>query len=130
MILTKRWEPFFLELSDILIDGIMGRPEAQAAELFLKVKQEAKKMGILVNTFESPLKWEDMKLNEDGLLPVVVQDHKNLEILMVGYMNQEAFEETLATGRMTYYSRSRKELWIKGNDLRPFPVCEKAHDRL
>ena len=36
------------ELSDILIDGIMGRPEAQAAELFLKVKQEAKKMGILV----------------------------------------------------------------------------------
>ena len=39
-----------------------------------------------------------MKLNEDGLLPVVVQDHKNLEVLMVAYMNQEAFEETLATG--------------------------------
>ena len=55
-----------------------------------------------------------MKLNEDGLLPVVVQDHKNLEILMVGYMNQEAFEETLATGRMTYYSRSRKCQWVKG----------------
>ena len=113
------------KLSDMLIDGIMGRPEAQAAELFLKVKQEAKKMGILVNTFESPLKWEDMKLNEDGLLPVVVQDHKNLEILMVGYMNREAFEETLATGRMTYYSRSRKELWIKGMTSGHFQYVKK-----
>ena len=63
------------ELSDILIDGIMGKPVAEPAELFLRVKQEAKKMGISVNTFESPLKWEDLKLNEDGLLPVVVQDH-------------------------------------------------------
>ena len=113
------------ELSDILIDGIMGKPVAEPAELFLRVKQEAKKMGISVNTFESPLKWEDMKLNEDGLLPVVVQDHKNLEVLMVAYMNQEAFGETLATGRMTYYSRSRQELWTKGLTSGHFQYVKK-----
>ena len=82
-------------------------------------------MGISVNTFESPLKWEDMKLNEDGLLPVVVQDHKNLEVLMVAYMNQEAFEETLVTGRMTYYSRSRQELWTKGLTSGHFQYVKK-----
>ena len=44
---------------------------------------------------------------------------------MVGYMNQEAFEETLATGRMTYYSRSRKELWIKGMTSGHFQYVKK-----
>ena len=75
-------------------------------------------MGISVNTFESPLKWEDMKLNEDGLLPVVVQDHKNLEVLMVAYMNQEAFEETLATGRMTLLQPQPSGALEKGRDER------------
>lgn len=104
------------ELLEILkkdgTDGICGKTEAQ--ENFLAVKQLAKKQGLCVNTFESPLSWDEMKLNSDGLLPVVVQDHKNLEVLMVAYMNREAFEMTLATGRMTYYSRSRQELWVKG----------------
>ena len=47
-------------------------------------------------------------------MPVVVQDYKTLEVLMLAYMNREAFEETVRTGRMTYWSRSRKELWVKG----------------
>ena len=57
---------------------------------------------------------EELKLNSDGMLTVVVQDVATDEVLMVAYMNQEAYEKTLETGTMTYWSRSRNELWIKG----------------
>ena len=60
------------------------------------------------------LGWEELKLNSDGMLTVVVQDVATDEVLMVAYMNQEAYEKTLETGTMTYWSRSRNELWIKG----------------
>ena len=59
-------------------------------------------------------KWSDLKKNSDGMVPVVVQDYKNDEVLMVAYMNEEAFNKTIDTGVMTYYSRSRNELWVKG----------------
>ena len=49
-----------------------------------------------------------------GLIVAVAQDFRTGEILMVAFMNQEAWEATLATGRATYYSRSRKSLWVKG----------------
>ena len=60
------------------------------------------------------LGWEELKLNSDGMLTVVVQDVATDEVLMVSYMNQEAYEKTLETGTMTYWSRSRNELWIEG----------------
>ena len=60
------------------------------------------------------LSFKDFKLNSDGLIPVVVQDYVNNEVLMVAYMNEEAYNMTVDTGIMTYYSRSRQELWIKG----------------
>ena len=50
----------------------------------------------------------------DGLLPVVVQDAVTLKVLMVGYMNREAYDKTIAEGRVTFYSRSRECLWTKG----------------
>ncbi|MBT8340924.1 MAG: phosphoribosyl-AMP cyclohydrolase [Desulfatitalea sp.] len=50
----------------------------------------------------------------DGLLPAVVQDHADGEVLMVGFMNREAWETTLRTGKATFYSRTRKTLWTKG----------------
>ena len=49
-----------------------------------------------------------------GLLPVVVQDHASKDVLMVAFMNAEAWEQTLATGKATYFSRSRQALWVKG----------------
>ena len=58
--------------------------------------------------------WEDLKLNSDGMVCVVVQDDKNKDVLMVAYMNREAYEKTIETGVMTYWSRSRNELWVKG----------------
>jgi phosphoribosyl-AMP cyclohydrolase len=50
----------------------------------------------------------------DGLIPVVVQDYKRKEVLMVAYMNEDALKKTLDTGYATYWSRSRKKLWMKG----------------
>jgi phosphoribosyl-ATP pyrophosphohydrolase/phosphoribosyl-AMP cyclohydrolase len=49
-----------------------------------------------------------------GLAPAIVQDADNGEILMLGFMNREAFEKTLATGFVTFYSRTRNQLWTKG----------------
>ena len=50
----------------------------------------------------------------DGLIPAIVQDHTTGELLMLAYMNQDAWEATLSTGNATYYSRSRQKLWVKG----------------
>jgi len=49
-----------------------------------------------------------------GLIPAIVQDAATGEILMLAYMNRQAFEATLATGKATYFSRSRQALWVKG----------------
>ena len=56
----------------------------------------------------------DLSKNADGLLPVIIQDATTLKVLMLGYMNEEAFERTVATGRVTFWSRSRQTLWTKG----------------
>ena len=55
-----------------------------------------------------------VKFNADGLVCAIAQDHHNKDILMVAWMNQEALEETLSTGQVVYYSRSRQALWRKG----------------
>ena len=80
----------------------------------MEMKQILKGAGIVTDTFESTVEWKDFKLGSDGLIPVIVQDYKSLEVLMMAYMNEEAFQATLATGRMTYFSRSRQQLWLKG----------------
>ncbi len=59
----------------------------------------------------------EMSLNfgkSDGLIAAVVQDYATNRVLMVGYMNQEAFDKTMSTGLVTFYSRSRQKLWTKG----------------
>ena len=63
---------------------------------------------------KSSIAWSDFKLNSDGMVPVIVQDYKTDEVLMLAYMNEEAYLTTLKLGKMTYWSRSRKELWHKG----------------
>jgi len=56
------------------------------------------------------LDWKKM----DGLIPVIVQEANTKEVLMLAYANREALENTLKTGKGTYWSRSRQELWVKG----------------
>lgn len=96
------------------ICGISGYAINENAKELLPIKELCKNNDIPVNTFESALPWEEFKLNSDGHVTVVVQDYKTDEVLMVAYMNEEAYQMTLQTGKMTYYSRSRDELWIKG----------------
>jgi phosphoribosyl-AMP cyclohydrolase len=58
--------------------------------------------------------------NSQGLVPVIAQDAGNGEVLMMAWMNSEALKLTLETRRMTYYSRSRQSLWVKGESSRHF----------
>ena len=63
---------------------------------------------------KTKLNLNDFKFDKFGLIPAVVQDYKSGEVLMLAYMNREAWLKTLETGKATYWSRSRNELWIKG----------------
>ena len=110
-----------MEQSEILrilkSDGVKGvsgmfvsRPEMD----FSAFKEICAKEGIQMTSFESLMDFSEFKLNSDGLIPVIVQDYKTNEVLMMAYMNEEAFDNTVKTGRMTYYSRSRQCLWLKG----------------
>ena len=57
---------------------------------------------------------EALKYNSDGLIPAIAQQHDTGEILMMAWMNKDAVAETLQTGKVCYYSRSRRKLWRKG----------------
>lgn len=59
------------------------------------------------------------------LIPAVVQDYKTKEILMLAYVNEEAFRKTISTGYATFYSRSRKKLWVKGEESGNFMKIKK-----
>jgi len=80
-----------------------------------------------MDTFESEIRWEEFKLDSQGLIPVIIQDYKTSEVLMLAYMNQEAFELTLKTGKMTYYSRSRQCLWTKGETSGHYQYVKALH---
>jgi phosphoribosyl-AMP cyclohydrolase len=58
---------------------------------------------------------DDVVFNSEGLVPVVVQDHQSLQVLMLAWMDAEAIRRTLDEGRVTYFSRSRREYWRKGD---------------
>ncbi len=80
----------------------------------MKAKNSLKEEGIKVNTFESSLPFSDFKLDANGLVPVIVQDYRTDDVLMLAYMNEEAYNKTVVGGKMTYFSRSRGSLWLKG----------------
>ncbi|MBU4305197.1 MAG: phosphoribosyl-AMP cyclohydrolase [Candidatus Omnitrophica bacterium] len=70
---------------------------------------------------------DDLKFDSQGLIPVVIQDAENKDVLMVAYMNKMSLEKTLETGLATYWSRSRKELWLKGETSGHYQKVEKIH---
>ncbi len=96
------------------ISGISGDVINLNVEQILQIKKQCVDAGIAMNTYECAYQWSDFKLNTDGHVTVVVQDYKTAQVLMVAYMNEEAYQKTIETGRMTYYSRSRNALWVKG----------------
>ncbi|MBE5868080.1 MAG: bifunctional phosphoribosyl-AMP cyclohydrolase/phosphoribosyl-ATP diphosphatase HisIE [Lachnospiraceae bacterium] len=95
--------------------GITGNTINQNMKELPSLKDLCREHNIPVDALTTEYAWSDFKLNSDGLLPVVVQDDKTNEVLMVAYMNEESYINTLRTGKMTYYSRSRQELWLKGD---------------
>ncbi len=96
------------------ICGVTGNTINDNLEQIDTLKNFCVENDIPIVTVGAAYKWEDFKLNNDGMVPVIVQDYKNGEVLMLAYMNKEAYDTTIKTGKMTYYSRSRNELWIKG----------------
>lgn len=108
----------FEEVSNLLmipsVAGVVNTKISDKDTDFWKIKKELRALGIETNLFDSSLSWSEFKLNEAGLIPVIVQDYKTNEVLMMAYMNEASFEKTLETGKMTYWSRSRDELWTKG----------------
>ena len=79
---------------------------------------------------KSKLSFDEFKLNSDGMIPVITQDYKTNEVLMLAYMTKESFEKTLETGKMTYFSRSRQELWTKGDTSGHYQYVKQKSNRL
>ena len=96
------------------IYGISGEAVTKNAAELTTLKGILEENGVKVSRARAKFAWEEFKVNSDGLLPVIVQDYKTDEVLMMAYMNKEAYEKTLETGLMTYFSRSRQSLWVKG----------------
>lgn len=94
--------------------GVTGNIINNNLKEIASLKALCQENGIPVETLRAAYRWSDFKKNSEGLVPVVVQDYRTLEVLMVAYMNEEAYENTLSCGKMTYFSRSRNELWLKG----------------
>ncbi len=67
---------------------------------------------------------DDVKFDKNGLILAIAQDYESGEVLMTAYMNRESLVMTMETGRMTYWSRSRGELWIKGESSGNFQHVE------
>ena len=59
-------------------------------------------------------KLADMKLDQNGLIPAIIQDYKNNQVLMLAYMNKESLRRSIKLGKTCFWSRSRKEYWVKG----------------
>ncbi|UOF93594.1 MAG: phosphoribosyl-AMP cyclohydrolase [Bordetella sp.] len=67
---------------------------------------------------------KEVCFNNDGLVPVIVQDYENNKILMMAWMNQESLIKTITTGKAVYWSRSRKNLWEKGEKSGNFQIVK------
>lgn len=80
----------------------------------MRTKQYLQEHGIPTGHIQENMAFSDLKTDEKGLVPAVVQDYKTGEVLMLAYMNAASYEQTLSTGHMTYFSRSRQSLWLKG----------------
>lgn len=94
--------------------GVTGNTINDNYKEILTLKKLCKENNLQVEMFEAAFTWADFKKNSDGMVPVIVQDYKSSEVLMMAYMNEESYNKTIECGKMTYYSRSRQELWLKG----------------
>lgn len=118
--------PFFVQINQVALNklleifayenvcGVTGNTINDNVKEIVALKDLCRENDIPIESFQAAYKWEDFKKNSDGMVPVIVQDYRTQEVLMMAYMNEEAYAQTLKLGKMTYYSRSRQELWLKG----------------
>ncbi len=97
-----------------MITGMILTADSVADLDFMECKQSLAEKGVPVDVLKASIEWEEFKTDAEGLVPVIVQDYKTSEVLMLAYMNEQAYLDTIRTGKMNYYSRSRKEQWLKG----------------
>ena len=129
--------PTVLSLPDVSLDkvlellsmpnvsGITGNAVNKNSAEIRGIKKICADNDLAVSRMVPAYKWEDLKKNSDGHVPVVVQDYRTDEVLMVAYFNEESFYKTIETGRMTYFSRSRNELWLKGETSGHYQYVKK-----
>jgi phosphoribosyl-ATP pyrophosphohydrolase/phosphoribosyl-AMP cyclohydrolase len=87
---------------------------SKSTESAVEFKNMLESKGFDVFSLKCEIPWEKLKKNADGLIPAIVVDYKSDKILMLAYMNEDAYNNTFKTGLMNYYSRSRNSQWIKG----------------
>lgn len=101
-------------LADESVSGVASAGLGEDGTGIMELKASLKAAGIDVNTYIPDISFADLKKGPDGLVPCIVQDYRDGAVLMMAYMDEEAFTKTVTTGIMTYHSRSRNELWVKG----------------
>lgn len=106
------------ELLNILkcpgVKGLSGYYVNQTQVDLSDFKERCMREDIKMTSFESQIPFSEFHTDANGLIPVVTQDYKTGEVLMLAYMDEDAFENTIRTGKMTYHSRSRNAMWVKG----------------
>lgn len=107
------------QIRGLILTGLTGT--------YMERKHQLAQLGIDVDIFQSSVSWDQFKKNSDGLIPVIVQDYKTSQVLMLAYMNEQAFADTLRTGKMHYYSRSRQSQWLKGETSGHFQYVKSLH---
>ena len=70
---------------------------------------------------------DQLKFTSDGLIPAIAQDHKTNEVLMMAWMNMDSLKATLASGKASYWSRSRKSFWVKGETSGHFQFVKEIY---
>lgn len=77
--------------------------------------------------FQAAISWDELKKDSAGLVPCIVQDYRTGQVLMLAYMDEAAYLETAKTGKMCYYSRSRKSRWLKGETSGHFQYVKSLY---
>ncbi|MCD8300892.1 MAG: bifunctional phosphoribosyl-AMP cyclohydrolase/phosphoribosyl-ATP diphosphatase HisIE [Clostridiales bacterium] len=108
------------EICDILksednVKGVSCRAFCTHPDHVPLLKKYLREQGISTDHLTSTMKWKDMLPDDRGLIPVVAQDYRTNEVLMLAWMNEEAYLKTLETGKMNYYSRERNQIYVKGD---------------
>ncbi len=131
--------PLFVELPNVTLEklldsiateeicGVFGNIVNENVEQINSIKSLLKEKGIEVAAFSANIDWDKLRKTPDGLIPVIAQDYKTGAVLMLAYMNKEAYYTTIKTGKMNYYSRSRKAQWEKGEESGHFQYVKALY---